>query len=59
MDAANGTFTPPEPVLVAEANDRTPNKRKREEEEEMKDALDDVSLTSVQTQKDILEILQQ
>ena len=62
MDAANGTFTPPEPVLVAEANDRTPNKRKREEEEEeemKKDALDEVSLTSVQTQKDILEILQQ
>ena len=59
MDAANGTFTPPEPVLVAEANDRTPNKRKREEEEMKKDALDEVSPTSVQTQKDILEILQQ
>jgi hypothetical protein len=59
MDAANGTLTPPEPVLAPEANDRTPNKRKREDEEEMtKGALDEVSLRSVQTQKDILEILQ-
>lgn len=59
MDAANGTLTPPEPVSAPEANERTPNKRKREDEEIIvKDGLEEVSRRSVQTQTDILEILQ-
>ena len=60
MDATNGTLTPPEPLLVPQTDGRTPNKRKRDEEEQMpKDQLEEVSLRGVQTQKDILEILQQ
>lgn len=61
MDAANGTLTPPEPVLAPDTQERTPNKRKRDDDEDevLKDGLDEVSLRGVQTQKDILEILQQ
>ena len=62
MAAANGTLTPPEPVPVPEPNERTPNKRKREDDDQdqvTQQGRDEVSLRSVETQQDMLEILQQ
>jgi hypothetical protein len=60
MAAANGTLTPPEAEHMLEPNERTPNKRKREDEDQVtQQGRDEVSLRSVETQKDMLEILQQ
>jgi hypothetical protein len=62
MAAPNGTLTPPEPMPVPESTERTSNKRKREDEDHdqvTQKGRDEVSLRSVETQKDILEILQQ
>jgi hypothetical protein len=60
MAAANGTLTPPEPEPLPEPSERTPNKRKREDEDQVtQQGRDEVSLRSVDTQKDMLEILQQ
>ena len=62
MAAANGTLTPPEPVPIPESKERTPNKRKRDDgdhDQVTQQGRDEVSLRSVETQKDMLEILQQ
>ena len=61
MATANGTRTPPEepepePVPLPAGSD---NKRKREEDDEPKQASRPISARNAQTQKDILDILQQ
>lgn len=60
MAAANGTLTPPEPMNGLESGERTPTKRKREDDEDVPmQGQHEVSSRSLQTQRDILEILQQ
>ena len=59
MAAANGNLTPPESAPAAISDERTPAKRKREDDDVPMQGKHELSSPSLQTQKDILEILQQ
>lgn len=62
MATANGAPTPPTaptPELAPAASDTSDNKRKREDDVQSEDATQSVISRSAQTQKDILEILEQ
>ena len=60
MAAVNGNLTPPESAPTVIPEERTPTKRKREDDEDVPmQGMHELSSRSLQTQKDILEILLQ
>ena len=60
MAAVNGNLTPPESAPAVISDERTPPKRKREDDEDIPmQGMQELSSRGMQTQKDILEILQQ
>jgi hypothetical protein len=60
MAAANGNLTPPESARAVISEERMPTKRKREDDEDTPmQGMHELSSRSLQTQKDILEIIQQ